>query len=350
MTLTPRKILKITIFVAVLGLLFFLSNLFYNQRRESIAQEPTLSCEGEEIPLGDALDKAFDLASVINDNIQTVFSSSQSQITSAKSLFDLPEQCKAENCQTSCVIASSGQSKIFANNRLDVLENYALSSFNTVLGYQLAQAVPKKPDTLWVSQTCRADGTIDVTFNWDPHVADINQYSYSVWVDFDGIWRSRLIGSYAYYLWESMPSNTSIQWYVFVRDNNDFTLTNQSDQVSFTSIGCGVCTILLCSGSPCPAGQANSLFNEINSSYGQIANSSSAIGNAVLGRDDIIKELDEARKGLAKCVTPAGEKTEAEAEEVKDLLTCQEAQYQRALPSGKTGCDNPNNFLCCYYK
>jgi hypothetical protein len=110
------------------------------------------------------------------------------------------------------------------------------------------------------------------------------------------------------------------------------------------------CEISDCYGIPCPAGQADSLFNAISSSYAQIANSSSAISDSIPKRDDIIKKLDEARKGLAKCVTPAGEKTEAEAEVVKDLLTCQEAQYQRALPSGKTGCDNPNNFLCCYYK
>jgi len=346
-----KKFRKIIFFSLVFVSLLFFFNLFYNRGIETNAQKDVdLFCEGDEIPLGEALDDAIWLANIVSDNLKIVFDSSQTQLASAKSLFDLPEECKVENCQTRCDISSSGQSKVFASDSPDGLESYALLSSNTVLGYQLAQAAPLKPDNLPVNQACRADGTVDVTFRWNTNVANINLYDYWVWINIGGVSRSRFVGSFSSYLWEELPSNTAISWYVLVREKAHFANKNESVPTSFTSIVCTVCTILPCSGSPCPAGRADALLNQIDTSYNQISSSRTAISNAIPRRDNIIDLLNEARKGLSKCVTPAGADTEAEMREAENLLTCKEAQYEGALPSSKTGCDNPNNFVCCYFK
>jgi len=230
MTISFKKSKKILFLLLIFGFLFFFLNLFYNQNRKSEAQEVELVCEGDEIPLGEVLDEALALAKVINDNVQTIYKSSLSQIDKAKSLFDFPDQCTVDNCQTSCNKSCPDQD---------------------------------------------ADGVCD-------------------------------------------PEEKQ-------------------------------CTVNPCSGNPCPP-EAENLVNQIQNYYNQIADAKGKIDGAVLKREEVIEKLGKVRKELAKCVTPAGELTEAEAREAKTLFTCQEAKYQRALPSGKTDCDNPNNFVCCHYK
>jgi hypothetical protein len=86
----------------ILVLLGFSFGIFYNQNKKALAQEPrALQC-GEEIPLGEAIDETLNFASAILEQSQTVVTSSLAQVSTARELTDVPDQCQAENCDTDC--------------------------------------------------------------------------------------------------------------------------------------------------------------------------------------------------------------------------------------------------------
>lgn len=109
------------------------------------------------------------------------------------------------------------------------------------------------------------------------------------------------------------------------------------------------CDVRPCSGNPCPPQIVGKMLTIIFA-YNNILGNQAAINNATQNRDDILEKLEEARKELEKCVTPAGELTEAEAAEAETLIPCHEVKYERALPEGKDDCDYPNNFYCCHFE
>jgi len=145
--------------------------------------------------------------------------------------------------------------------------------------------------------------------------------------------------------------------------NDLLTLVDQCTVANCNSGGCSYadtdgdsvndqCIVQGCSGTACPVEKdlAQNDLNQIEIAYSGIVTSKNAIDAEIAKRPGIIAKLEEARAELPKCVTPAGELTEAEAKEAQTLYTCKEALYERALPSGKTECDNLKNFICCYYK
>jgi len=109
------------------------------------------------------------------------------------------------------------------------------------------------------------------------------------------------------------------------------------------------CEISDCSGNPCPPEIVGKALT-IGLAYLQIENSKKAIEDVIANRDEILDKLKEAREELEKCVTPAGELTEAEAREARTLIPCHEIKLQGALPGDKEDCDNPNNFYCCQFE
>lgn len=101
-----KKYQKIVFFLIV-AFLFIGFGLFYNQNRETLAQEELIWQCGEEIPIGEAIDETLAFALAILTQSQIVVSSSLAQANAAGELAELPEQCRAENCNTGCIITSS---------------------------------------------------------------------------------------------------------------------------------------------------------------------------------------------------------------------------------------------------
>lgn len=96
-----RKLPKI-FFLLFLLLLFFGFGLLYNDKKEGLAQERAfMECE-EEIPIGEIIEETFQFVKEVNQNVQTIYSTAPTQIGAAKTLAQLPEECKAENCDTNC--------------------------------------------------------------------------------------------------------------------------------------------------------------------------------------------------------------------------------------------------------
>jgi hypothetical protein len=216
------------------GLLFLIMPLIflfiiYNQKKEAKAQEEQviLVCDGDEIPIGEAIDETLAVGHDIINESQKMIDSSSDEIAAANQLLNLVDRCSATGCSSGC------------------------------------------------------------------DYADTNN---------DGI----------------------------------------DDQ----------CAVRGCSGTACPEvkNDAQDVLTQIGNIYLQIENSKNAIDSDIGERGEILDKLEKSREELPKCVTPAGELTEAEAKEAQTLYTCKEALYERALPSGKTDCDNPKNFICCYYK
>ena len=94
----------VIIFLAT-GFLSFGFYLFYNQNKGALAQEEEigqiLKCE-EEIPIGLAIDETVFTAKAISENLEAAMRLSTEQAMAAEKLFQLPEECKAENCQANC--------------------------------------------------------------------------------------------------------------------------------------------------------------------------------------------------------------------------------------------------------
>jgi len=228
MEIINRKILVTTCLLLLIVPLIFLF-IIYNQKREAKAQEEQvmLICDGDEIPIGEAIDETLAVGHDIIDNSQKMINSSLDEIAAANKLLDLADQCSSTGCSSGC--------------------DYA--------------------------------------------------------------------------------------------DTDDDEVDDQ-------------CTVRGCSGTACPEvkNDAQGLLTQIQNSYSRIVTSKNAIDAEIAKRPGIIAKLEEARAELPKCVTPAGELTEAEAKEAQTLYTCKEALYERALPSEKTECDNLKNFICCYYK
>lgn len=222
-----KKILVTTGLLFLIVPLIFLF-IIYNQKREARAQEEQvmLVCDGDEIPIGEAIDETLAVGHDIIDNSQKMIDESLAEIDAAKELLELADQCTAANCHSGgCIYADT---------------------------------------------------------------------------DGDGV----------------------------------------DDQ----------CTVQPCSGEACPTEEIQAALAKIESSYSEIKKSKEAIDADIGKRGEILNKLEKAREELPKCVTPAGELTEAEAKEAQTLYTCKEALYERALPSGKADCDNLKNFICCYYK
>ncbi|MDO8655561.1 MAG: hypothetical protein Q7R48_04120 [bacterium] len=67
-------------------------------------------------------------------------------------------------------------------------------------------------------------------------------------------------------------------------------------------------------------------------------------------RDHILFNLEEARRGLQECVTPANFYDTGESDQDVDLtLSCQEARLNGVLSEKQAQCFN-NNFFCCTIK
>lgn len=105
--ISPKKPSKNFVFFAAVPfiLLLFVFALFYNQSREAVsAAKNEMTCQSE-IPIGQAVDEAEDIARKTITNVNTVINSSRSQIAAAEELLgDLtdPSQCVVGNCGTSC--------------------------------------------------------------------------------------------------------------------------------------------------------------------------------------------------------------------------------------------------------
>ncbi|MFC1629961.1 hypothetical protein ACFL06_00300 [Patescibacteria group bacterium] len=98
-----KTIIK-TSLVILFILLFLGLGLFYNQEKKTLAQEEIIFGCGDEIPLGEAIDEAVDFGVQIDANIQAILSASTTQVNSAESLYEIPDECKAVNCSTVCNI------------------------------------------------------------------------------------------------------------------------------------------------------------------------------------------------------------------------------------------------------
>ena len=127
------------------------------------------------------------------------------------------------------------------------------------------------------------------------------------------------------------------------------------------------CEISSCAGEPCPSGEISAQFQAVEQSYQQIKNRKRAIDDLLDKKEDydkkpfcpsvcgeltkrelILQLLEESRKGLGNCVTPAGVYEAGSAiQEIEILYSCQEARYLGILTNQQDRC-YPNNFFCCY--
>lgn len=111
------------------------------------------------------------------------------------------------------------------------------------------------------------------------------------------------------------------------------------------------CVIPDCSGNACPWGAISNKVTKIQNLYNEIEARKDVIDTEIAKRASYIAVLEVIREKLAECVTPALEEiSEPELKEVRVLYTCQEAQYEHALPSWKEECDYPINFVCCHFE
>jgi hypothetical protein len=305
--------------------------IIYNQKREAKAQEEQvmLVCDGDEIPIGEAIDETLTVGHNIINESQKMIDASLVQINAANELLALADQCKAENCDTDCdaytyqcnphpceVVKAFSEGSSFATSNIKQLQLFFdLNSFLKLLVPSVRAACD--------DVSCNSVGGIccaDTCIKWWEDENNCGSCGH--------ICRAgstcglRLPGDYG---------SGAICWGTCYDT-------------------CTGCTVLPCSGSPCPTGEISNALSQIQNSYSQIVASKNAIDDEITKGPGIIAKLEEARAELPKCVTPAGELTEAEAKEAQTLYTCKEALYERALPSGKTECDNLKNFICCYYK
>lgn len=366
---------KIIFPLLVFTLLFFFFVLVYNHNKEVKAQEEVgLVCDEEEIPIGEALEEARKLASAITGNSQAMFNSALSQIEAAKDLLDLADQCSADNCESGgCELVFLEPVKNFAGNIFrddavasnicpsyltsgQVAASYSYSSSNpNLVNYQLAQAdAPSDPPPNFrvldeddqPLPGCYDTDTYIVHFKWDS-ASDATGYKF------------RLTGSDGFDSGVHDLGNTfGVGWGNRKVDVNytaevwGYNVVGDGPMasLSFEVPSCGPdCEVLPCSGNPCPPEIVGKALT-IGLAYLQIENSKKAIEDVIANRDDILDKLKEARKELEKCVTPAGELTEAEAREARTLIPCHEIKLQGALPGDKEDCDNPNNFYCCQFE
>lgn len=96
-----KNYLKVIPFLLILLFLFFGFSFLYNKNEGALAQTRTLQCDLE-IPLGEALDRALYFGHAILSQMEVIMAASSVQTTTADVLADLPEDCKADNCETGC--------------------------------------------------------------------------------------------------------------------------------------------------------------------------------------------------------------------------------------------------------
>ena len=337
------KIIGSAIIVSAFGALFLAGLIFFNAHKKEVplgnevkaqeAMDVTLVCEGDEIPLGELVEEVLASGKVIVDSLDLVGASGADQVEAAKQLFALPEECKAENCTPGCVEES------YPCDPYDCVvggitpEDKFASTYSPGKGLLLAldSITSFKVETL---------GFLLAQAGCDPVVCG----------GFGGI----CCGATCVKWWED---NNNCGSCGHVCNTGSCRLNIPGDYLSGADCWgtcwntCTRCVTSPCTGDACPWTAISDKVSFIQGLYGNISNSQNLIETEMDKRDDYLKTLDEVREKLAKCVTPSlKELNEAEIKEAKVLYTCQEAAYERALPSGKEACDNPNNFVCCYFE
>jgi len=308
-----RKILVTTGLLFLIVPLIFLF-IIYNQRREAKAQEEqvVLVCDGDEIPIGEAIDETLAVGHTIINESQKMIVSSSAEIDEANKLLALADQCKAENCDTGC---DSGTTTV--------------DSPCMVAGPFGGPLVACAP---W-NCSPNSDGCYPCNVAcWGLICCGANHIN--PWTDNNNCGVCGNVcpaGSTCGFVDSANPAAGAACW-------------------GTCSTAVHTCDVKPCSGSACPTGEISNALTQIENAYSQIVASKNAIYAEIDKRPGIIAKLVVVRAELPKCVTPAGELTEAQAKEAQTLYTCKEALYERALPSAKTKCNNLKNFICCYYK
>jgi len=107
-----KKCLKIVLLIFFLISLSFAFLLFYNNQKGALAQDTKSSvleeepwqvptCE-KEIPVGFLTDEALATFKKLAENYEKIITKSAGIVALANQLAEIPDQCRAENCQTSC--------------------------------------------------------------------------------------------------------------------------------------------------------------------------------------------------------------------------------------------------------
>ncbi|MCH8741348.1 hypothetical protein IH779_00320 [Patescibacteria group bacterium] len=99
-----QKYKKFIFLLSILVLLLFAFTFPYNKEEGTLAQGEVIWDCGEEIPIGEALDEAIVLVNTVTSNADQMLSRGGQQVASAYTIhgLDLPNECKAENCQAGC--------------------------------------------------------------------------------------------------------------------------------------------------------------------------------------------------------------------------------------------------------
>jgi hypothetical protein len=105
-----KPFLKILLLCLIFILSFSLFYFLYNKGRgdEIFAQEYETKC-AVEIPIGNAIDETEKLAQEIISTAEFIIQQSTEAANSGEELVKLPDQCKAENCQSGCREWCEGQ-------------------------------------------------------------------------------------------------------------------------------------------------------------------------------------------------------------------------------------------------
>lgn len=95
----PNKHLKIILIILILGLLFISLLSFYNQNK--VAAQEIIICD-REIPIGEAMDKTYDVLVELAEEHQRVYEAIPKQVEQANEMVELAGQCGAHNCIPFC--------------------------------------------------------------------------------------------------------------------------------------------------------------------------------------------------------------------------------------------------------
>lgn len=104
--------LLLIIFLVVSQVVYFVFLSGYNKKAGVSAQgpEPELTCESPEIPVGTVTDATLLFSRQFYENLQAVVRATVSQQALVQVLLSLPDECKAENCESQCELAKDGAS------------------------------------------------------------------------------------------------------------------------------------------------------------------------------------------------------------------------------------------------
>lgn len=284
---------KFIFLVLFLGLLLFTFAFLYNKEKETLAQEEFVLDCGEEIPIGEAIDESLVMIKNILDASGAMLAAGGGQIAAVNQIYEsgLPDQCRAENCDTGC-------------DRTSELICTPVSECNCI--------------------TVSACG--GVGGSCPPGVENC-----TIWCvpDLQG-------GEICAPCWNETTCDTDCppdcEWVV---NCNIRACTGNACPVDLFN-------------------ETMSQLSQVVSLYPSIAANAAVINQEVGKRDDIIAKLNEARTALEQCATPAsGFVPEETLQLLEGLISCEEANWLKILPAESEKCNpdredyHPKNFLCC---